>query len=173
MRPCAELLDAYFDFCRETWGHVHDSYILHDPARYGQWRETIFEDYRRQEAGIGLKPGIVPSVTYWIRNGDRIIGVANLRPKLNDALRDYGGHLGLVIRPGERGKGYGRAIHPQLMTLARGLGIRELLLTCEASNLAGLRILESLPGGRNESAEGMVNGRRCRIHRTWQKTTED
>ncbi|MBO4646919.1 MAG: GNAT family N-acetyltransferase [Lentisphaeria bacterium] len=169
VRPCAELLDAYLDFCRETWGHVHDPYILHDPALYAQWRETIFEDYRRQEAGIGLAPGIVPSVTYWIRSGDRIIGAANIRPELNDALRDYGGHLGLVIRPGERGKGYGWGILPQLAELARGLGVRELLLTCEGSNRASLRHLESIPGARQESADGVVNGRRCRIHRTWLK----
>ena len=115
----------------------------------------------------------MPSVTYWILKDGRMIGIANIRPELNEQLRNYGGHIGLVIRPGERGKGYGKQLLLRLTESARTLGIKELLITCEAGNRASVRLGESLPGARSEYDEGIVNGKRCRIHRTWMKLTGD
>ena len=164
--PAQELMDDYLDFCRAAWGHVHDSYILDDPARYDEWRYTRIRDYRRAEQGIGLPPGIVPSVTFWIFRNRRMTGIANFRPVLNERLRQYGGHLGLAIRPECRGRGYGRSLMPLLLEKARQLGIRDLLLTCEAANTASVRLAESLPGSRSEYGREILNGRLCRIHRT-------
>lgn len=28
VRSSGELIEQHLDFCRDTWGHVHDSYIL-------------------------------------------------------------------------------------------------------------------------------------------------
>ena len=163
--PCPELLEAYADFCRETWGHVHDSYILHDPEKYGEWRHTIFEDYRRAEAGIGLPPGIVPSATYWIMDGECCVGVANIRPRLNEALEVYGGHIGVCIRPSKRGRGYARAANTALFAEAKCLGIRELLITCTADNLPSLRAIEAMPGWRIECDEIFLRGIKTGIRR--------
>ena len=165
--PEGSLLSEYLDFCRETWGHVHDSYILHDPAKFEEWRGTIFRQYRDAAEGIGLPPGFVPSVTWWIIKDGRIVAVGNLRPKLSDRLREYGGHLGLAIRPSDRGKGWSKPIALLMMGKAREFGIEELLLTCEADNPASVRLCESLPDARHESAEATVGGRSCRILRTW------
>ena len=165
--PAQELMDDYLDFCRASWGKVHDSYILDDPDRYGEWRHTRIRDYRRAEQGIGLPPGIVPSVTFWIFRNRRMTGIANFRPVLNERLQHYGGHLGLVIRPECRGRGYGRSLIPLLLEKARQLGIRELLLTSEAANTASVRFSEAFPGSRSEYGMAVLNGRLCRIHRTW------
>lgn len=148
-------------------GHVHDSYILHDPADFEKWRETIFRQYRDAAEGIGLPPGFVPSVTWWIRSGGRIAAVANLRPKLSERLRDYGGHLGIALRPSDRGKGWSKPLVLLMTGKAREFGIGELLLTCEADNPASVRLCESLPYARHETDETTVGGRFCRIHRIW------
>ena len=160
--PAEDLMDDYLDFCRAAWGKVHDSYILDDPDRYEEWRHTRIRDYRRAEQGIGLPPGIVPSVTFWIFLSRRMIGICNFRPVLNERLERYGGHFGLVIRPECRGRGYGRS----LLEKARQLGIRELLLTSEAANTASVRFSESFPRSHSEYGEEILNGRLCRIHRT-------
>ena len=47
VRPCAELIEQYLDLCRESWGHVHDNYILSDPAQYDLWRHSLLEKYRK------------------------------------------------------------------------------------------------------------------------------
>ena len=167
--PETSLLAEYLDFCRETWGHVHDSYILHDPAKFEEWSGTIFRQYRDAAEGIGLPPGFVPSVTWWIRKDDRIVAVGNLRPKLSARLRNYGGHLGMAIRPSDRRKGWSKPIILLLAEKAREFGIKELLLTCEVDNPASVRLCGSLPGVRLEYAEAVVNNRLCRVVRAWIK----
>ena len=164
-RPAPELLEAYLDFCRETWDHVHDHYILHDPAGFGAWRHTLFSDLRRAEQGIALPPGIVPSVTYWIFLGERCIGVGNLRPHLNHALTVYGGHIGIAIRPAARCRGYAHRAFLLLFGEAEKFGIEELLLTCFEENSASARLLAGLPGAVMEKDEVLLGGRMRRIRR--------
>lgn len=163
--PAPEFLEAYWDFCRAAWGHVHDNYILHDPGKFGAWRQTIFAEYRNAAAGVGLPPGIVPSVTFWMMLDGRCIGVANLRPRLNRALEEYGGHLGLCLRPEERGKGYGSEVFPALFREAKRLGIGELLVTCVEDNLGCRRLNEKMPGYRVEFGETVFDGVTRRICR--------
>ena len=110
-----ELIGDYLDFCRASWGKVHDSYILDDPECYDEWRHTRIRDYRRAEQGIGLPPGIVPSVTFWIFQDRRMTGIVNFRPVLNDRLQHYGGHLGFAIRPEYRGRADRR--DPEALTM--------------------------------------------------------
>ena len=166
VHPCAELMEQYLDLCRESWGHVHDNYILSDPAQYDLWRHSLLEKYCKEEQGTDLPPGIVPSVTFWIMRRERMIGIVNIRPKLNGPLENYGGHLGVAIRPGERGRGYGRRLCPLLAAKARELGIREMLLTSEADNPAGIRWCKCFPASRHEYRDGSVNGKWCLTHRT-------
>ena len=164
--PAENLMEDYLDFCRAAWGKVHDSYILDDPDRYDEWRHTRIRDYRRAEQGIGLPPDIVPSVTFWIFLSRRMIGICNFRPVLNERLERYGGHLGLVIRPECRGRGYARSLIPLLLDKARQLGIRELLLTSEAANTPSVRLSEAFPGSQSEYGMEILHGKLCKIHRT-------
>ena len=62
------------------------------------------------EAGNNLPDGFVPSATYWLVYEDELIGVSNLRLTMNDALKHYGGHIGLGIRPRYRGQGLGNTL---------------------------------------------------------------
>ena len=155
--PDRDHLADYLDFCRETLGQVHYSYILHGTYAFDSWKDTLLRDYRNAERGIALPPGFVRSVTYWFFRDGRMIGIANHRPELNDLLHEYGGHLGIAIRPGERGKGYGKRLTLLMAQKARELGIGELLLTGQTGNAASSRLAESLPGSRHEYAEGTVD----------------
>ena len=53
---------------------------------------------------------LVPATTYFtIRESDnKIIGMINFKHYLNEYLRNFGGHIGYVIRPTERRKGYAK-----------------------------------------------------------------
>ena len=164
-KTSVELLPAYLDFCRECWGQVHDSYLLNDPEDYNLWRHTLVEDLAARKAGEGLAPGMMPSARFWIMAGSRCIGAADLRLKLNDALRDYGGHLGLVLRPSVRGQGYSRAVNMLLLEEARKQGLSELLITCVAENTAARRSLRSIPGIREEVGQAVFQGKLCNVCR--------
>lgn len=164
--PAEELLDFYLDFCRETWGHAHEDYILNDPAQFDTWRKTIVRTLADQAAGINLPPGFVPSVRYWITQNMRCIAVADIRVKLTPALEVYGGQLGLLLRPSERGKGYGKVLFDEIFHLGAKLGLGETLVTTTSDNTAMRKILakpEFLI--KSDEIDTFVNGETRRICR--------
>ena len=159
--PAPHFLNSYLEACQETWGHVHSTYILHDPSQYARWKDTIFQQFENEKRGIGLPPGYVPSTTFWLVCGERFIGSGNIRHFLNASLREYGGQIGDFIRLSERGKGYGSLLLRMLLSKAEEMGIRETLITCEADNRRSQKHIESL-GERilaKEQAKAKVEGR--------------
>jgi predicted acetyltransferase len=91
--------------------------------------------------GEGLPPGFVPHSTYWLVSDGVVVGVANLRHALTDALRREGGHIGYGVRPSARRRGFGSELLRHALIRARELGLREVLVTCAATNLASARII--------------------------------
>ncbi|MGN0879145.1 MAG: GNAT family N-acetyltransferase [Oligosphaeraceae bacterium] len=156
--PSPDLLDDYIQACAETWGHVHNSYILHDPATAHEWRSHLLDDYRRQEQGVGLPDGFVPSRTLWLTRDGRYAGTVNIRLRLSPQLERYGGHVGIVIRLGLRGQGLGTIAFPLAIAEAHRLGIREVLATCEADNTPSRRMLLHAGPTRTERRRADIEG---------------
>lgn len=172
VRPHPRWLEAYLDACRVCWGHVHDSYILHDPADYPRWKERIFTDYRNREAGIGLPPGIVPSITFWLiepgadGKSDECLGVLNVRRVLTEKLRRYGGNVGIAVRPDRRGRGIASELLRRLPELFERLKIQDdILLTCFENNIPSRRMLEKIEGARLERDIVAIEGKPVSILR--------
>jgi len=165
VKPDKKYLQSYYEACTETWEHVHDSYILHDPQKFESWKNHIFDDYEQQEKGINLPLGFVPSVTFWAVQGDKYIGTVNIRPELSERLKEYGGHIGIVIRNSCRKKGYGEKIGRMAVRKVYKMGIRDLLLTCEETNIPSQKILERFKPIRVEKDEVMLNGKNTLIRR--------
>ena len=103
--------------------------------------------------GIGLPAGFVPHSTYWlVEHGTRVVGVSNIRHALTPSLLRQGGHIGYGIRPGARRRGLGHEILLRSLKRARALGIRDVLVTCSANNVASARVIRR-NGGVLESEE--------------------
>lgn len=96
--------------------------------------------------GIGLPEGWVPASTYWLVCQERIIGTCDLRHRLTEKLRKFGGHIGYSVRPSERGKGYGTQMLALVLEKARALGIKQVLVTCGDNNIASVRVIEKNGG---------------------------
>jgi predicted acetyltransferase len=78
----------------------------------------------------------VPQTIYWLYLNDRPVGYGKLRHDLNEKLLESGGHIGYIIRPSERNKGYGTILLKELLIKARKLEIDKVLLTCDEENLS-------------------------------------
>jgi predicted acetyltransferase len=98
------------------------------------------------EAGRNLPAGYVSSSTYWLVESGEIIGVSNLRHTLNEEIRHCGGHIGLGIRPAQRGRGLGAELMALTIQQAWKRGIEEVHIHCYKSNGASASIIESNGG---------------------------
>lgn len=112
--------------------------------RYGEFL-AHFRSYARAE---DCPPGFVPGSQYIaVRKSDgRIVGMLNFRHRLNDYLRNFGGHAGYSVRPSERGHGYAAQMVALLKPVARKMGIERLLITCDRENLASAATIRNAGG---------------------------
>jgi predicted acetyltransferase len=99
-----------------------------------------------EEKGINLTDGFVPQTTLWLIDNDEFIGRVSIRHFLNDRLKMEGGHVGYDIRPSKRNLGYGTMILKLVIPIARGLGINEIVLTCDDQNIGSWKIIEKNNG---------------------------
>ena len=86
----------------------------------------------------------VPSNTWLaVRKGDgRLVGVIDLRHHIDHPiLGEWGGHCGYTVRPSERGQGYAREMLRLDLDKARALGLKRLLVTCDAANPASEKVI--------------------------------
>lgn len=103
--------------------------------------------------GIDLPDGFVAATTYWLIDGDEIVGVTNLRHYLNDRIRHAGGHIGLGIRPSYRGKGLGTLLMQLSVVKAAEMGIKQIHVHCHKHNQASARMIKANGGTLDSEIE--------------------
>ncbi|MEW1641758.1 GNAT family N-acetyltransferase [Streptomyces sp. NPDC091219] len=125
----------------EAWGR-HEGF-----ARYVEAvRQEAAEDGRRPE-------GLVPHTWYWYVDGDTYLGRIQIRHRLTQWLLDHGGHIGYGVRPGARRRGHATAMLRDVLPYARALGLEEVLVTCDVTNVASRKVIEAV-GGEFEDERG-------------------
>jgi len=138
--PHFELRDSYRDLIRE----FRDSGEPLVPFPLAFPNEDFPSFLNRLAAcsrGEGLPIGFVPHSTYWLVSDGVVVGVANLRHSLTDALRREGGNIGYGVRPSARRRGFAHELVKRTLARARGLGMSEVLLTCGKLNIASVRTI--------------------------------
>ncbi|MEZ5457777.1 MAG: GNAT family N-acetyltransferase [Steroidobacteraceae bacterium] len=141
--PSAAYVRSYAAYIRE----------LGDEERYPFPLDYDHDDFRallrrldNLARGIDVPEGFVPSSTFWLVDGDELVGVSNLRHELNDRIREIGGHIGLGIRPTYRGRGLGNRLLGLTIAEARRRGITPIHIHCHKHNAASARMIASNGG---------------------------
>jgi len=102
---------------------------------------------RQRSRGEQLPPRHVPSTFLFGFDGSRIVGRVSIRHELNDFLMREGGHIGYVVVPEFRRRGYATAMLRRSLEIAHhDLGIDRVLLTCDDDNVASIRTIEKNGG---------------------------
>lgn len=142
---------------------VHASYVaalgesgedvdgLADPEVFGRFVDRLLAE---ADEATPRPAGIVPQTTLWYVDGPAYLGRLSVRHRLNEYLREVGGHIGYEVRPSARRHGYATAMLHDSLPIALGLGITSALLTCDADNVGSRKVIEA-NGGRFEDQRGV------------------
>ena len=128
-----------------------------------------FDDMLREIATVKdpatVPPGVLAYEDFWLMEGDIWIGLLTLRFHLNEQFLHSGGHIGYVVRPSKRRRGYGTMLLHLGLEKARERGLQRVLLTCNETNIGSRKIIET-NGGQFENAV-VVEGQEDQKLRYW------
>lgn len=85
---------------------------------------------------------IVPETILWAVSGNEYVGRISIRHELTDSLRIVGGHIGYDTVPSYRGQGVAGQMLSQALPIAYDLGLKKVLITCDDTNTASIRVIE-------------------------------
>jgi predicted acetyltransferase len=89
------------------------------------------------------QPHHVPSTFRFAFLERRIVGRVSIRHLLNAFLEQVGGHIGYVVVPEFRRRGYATAMLSLSVHIAREtLGIQRILVTCDDDNIGSIKTIE-------------------------------
>lgn len=128
---------------RESGQVMHGSFglvpFLHQNS-YEAWLILL------DEVEQGNLEGFNPANTFFIMEGEHLVGVINLRYTLDQDMLQTGGHIGYSIQPECRGRGYATEALGLALQKMKRKGLQRVLVTCDVDNTASARVIEKCGG---------------------------
>ncbi len=88
----------------------------------------------------------VPASLYFAFDGDKLVGVIQIRHRLNEELLKCNGNIGYHIRPTQRKKGYATEMLALALEKCRELGLEKVLVSCDNDNYGSAKTIQKNGG---------------------------
>lgn len=125
----------------------------HTPQGFSRYVRHLLDQAREE---LAPPPNFVHCTTLWWVDGTEYLGRIAIRHRLNDNLREWGGHIGYDVRPTARRRGHATAMLSAALPVAAKLGIDPVLITCDVTNVASRRVIERHGGEREDERGGKL-----------------
>jgi len=115
------------------------------------WSEgDLFSDHllrlEKNKKGKDLPENHVPDTMLYGFVEREIVGRVNIRHELNKNLAWRGGHIGYSVAPKFWKRGYATEMMKQSLSVCKGIGLKEILITCGVENEPSWKVIESVGG---------------------------
>ena len=122
--------NAFIKACQKTYAELAGHSELGE-LPYATWLEKIYDHHFNRH----VPEGRVPASTFFAIEGGEMVGLINVRHELNTLLREAGGHIGYMVHPNHRRKGYATEMVRQAVDWMRtALHVENVLITCSPGN---------------------------------------
>lgn len=140
--PTLECKDMIMNYKREFLENndsMDGTAGLQNTETFEEWYSAFCDNLKEET----VRDGLVPATTYMaISNEDnRLIGMIDIRHRLNDYLLNFGGHIGYSIRKSERQKGYATEMLSLALIECSKLNMKKILITCNKNNIASAKTI--------------------------------
>jgi len=119
---------------------LHGASGLRNIATVEEWLANI----EKNSCEETVMEGLVPATTYLaVRKADnRVVGMIDVRHRLNEFLLNSGGHIGYSVRLSERRKGYAtEMVRLALIECRDRLNLAKVLIICDKDNTASAKTI--------------------------------
>lgn len=137
-----------------------------EEGKFDEWLEKV----KNNDLGINLPDGYISNTKYWLLDDSEYIGSFTLRHDINENLMKWGGHIGYIILPSKRGKGYAFKGLQLVLKEAAKRGLRRVLITCNTENGTSFAVINKAKNmyGGEQIEDSVLDG--FSEHRVWINT---
>lgn len=123
----------------ENGENMHGTSGLKNAESFKEWYISVMDNMKEET----VKEGLVPAATYIAISTEdySLIGMINVRYRLNDGLLHTGGHIGYSVRKSERNKGYASKMLALALDEYIRLDFDRVLITCDKDNIASAKTI--------------------------------
>ncbi|HCW52397.1 MAG TPA: GNAT family N-acetyltransferase [Clostridium sp.] len=142
VQVCEKYKREIIDYKREfeiNNDSLHGTACIQNYENFESWLKKVQEHLKEET----ITDGFVPATTYMaIRKEDgRLIGMIDIRHRLNDYLFHFGGNIGYSIRRSERRKGYATEMLKLALEKCREINMDKVLITCDKENIGSAKTI--------------------------------
>jgi predicted acetyltransferase len=147
VKPTREYEKAVMDYRGEflrDHDNIDGSGGLTNAVSYEAWLQTSIDS----ENELTVPKDRVCATQYLaVRAADGdLVGMIQIRHRLNQFLEEQGGHIGYSVRKSERRKGYATEMLREALKECEKLGLKRVLITCDPLNVGSASVIKANGG---------------------------
>lgn len=148
-----DILQAYVQEHRDNQEYGISASMELTSSDYSEWVEKIRNNASNGDENWGR------SLLYLCFQGDRLVGLLNIRYELPESLSRKYGDIGYGVRPSERNKGYATEMLGFGLSVCKEKGMSKVILGCYKDNLASAATIKKNGGVLTVENDNYEEGR--------------